>query len=409
MGLQGKHDAVNDDGWPVPILGSQQGLSGQGGSEVAQGRQSGREDKPRLLLITADSGPGGTLRWVRTIYPHFCASHDTALMLRAPLGDEPPPEVAGYLPALAPLISPRQAFGLWAVLCMLRQHRPDVILASGFTTLLPFLLIRRLRLYPHVPLLMVQRGVLSEFPHVSQWRMRLAMRLAAAAVDSRDRLAAVAPNARDFLQNSPFGRYPIELIPNGIDLPDNLPERAPGPAQGPLRVAVIGRLTIEKGADRLPGLVRAAPQLQFHLAGDGDLAAGLRAEMAAEIAEGRVVFHGWVDEPMRLLAQCDLLLLPSRTEACPHVVLEAFALRVPVWSMAVGGVPYLLEEGAAGRLFASLTQMQQALRGLDTAAIAADGPAVAYAARLLQERYTEAAMVQRYEAQLDALRHAARD
>lgn len=375
---------------------------------MAQELQSGREGKPRLLLITADSGPGGTLRWVRTIYPHLCASHDTALLLRAPLGDEPPPLVAGRLPALAPLISARQAFGVLPVLRMLRQHRPEVILASGFTTLLPFLLIRRLRLHPHVPLLMVQRGVLSEFPHVSQWRMRLAMRLAAAAVDDRDRLAAVAPNARDYLRNSPFGRYPIELIPNGIDLPASLPERTAGSGKAPLRVAVIGRLTIEKGADRLPDLVRAAPQLQFHLAGDGDLAAGLRAELAEEIAAGRVVFHGWLDEPMGLLAGCDLLLLPSRTEACPHVVLEAFALRIPVWSMAVGGVPYLLEEGEAGRLFTSVMQMQQALQGVDAATLAAEAPAVAYAATLLQQRYTEAAMVQRYEAQLDALRHAAR-
>ena len=74
-------------------------------------------------------------------------------------------------------------------------------------------------------------------------------------------------------------------------------------------------------------------------------------DLAAQLqVESRVHFTGAVSvrEATRILAQCDLLVLNSTTENCPHVVLEAMALGVPVVATRVGGVPELVDDERTG-------------------------------------------------------------
>ena len=49
----------------------------------------------------------------------------------------------------------------------------------------------------------------------------------------------------------------------------------------------------------------------------------------------------------------DLLVLPSRTEAMPRVILEAMALKTPVVASNVDGIPELIEHGKTGYLYSN--------------------------------------------------------
>jgi len=66
--------------------------------------------------------------------------------------------------------------------------------------------------------------------------------------------------------------------------------------------------------------------------------------------ENRVVFLGKQDSIAELLGVSDLLLLPSDTESCGLVALEAMACQVPVIASRVGGLPEVVRDGRDGYL-----------------------------------------------------------
>ena len=115
----------------------------------------------------------------------------------------------------------------------------------------------------------------------------------------------------------------------------------------------VGRLSAEKRVDvilkLLPRWRRRFPDLVLALAGDGPTGAALRG-VAARL-EG-VRFLGEI-EPADLPALyglADLLLLPSRYEGVPKVLLEAARCGLPAVATAVGAVPEVIDDGRTGRL-----------------------------------------------------------
>ena len=68
--------------------------------------------------------------------------------------------------------------------------------------------------------------------------------------------------------------------------------------------------------------------------------------------EDRVTFLGWRGrrEVIQLLRDCDLFVLPSRSEPFGIVVAEALASQKAVAASAVGGIPEIIEDGISGVL-----------------------------------------------------------
>ncbi len=64
-------------------------------------------------------------------------------------------------------------------------------------------------------------------------------------------------------------------------------------------------------------------------------------------------YHGFVDRSrlIKLLQIARALVLPSREDNCPMVILEAAAAGVPTLGAAVGGIPELIQDGRTGFLF----------------------------------------------------------
>ena len=56
------------------------------------------------------------------------------------------------------------------------------------------------------------------------------------------------------------------------------------------------------------------------------------------------------EQAMALMAGCSLFVLPSRTDACPRVVLEAMAARKPIIATSVDGIPHYVHDNESGIL-----------------------------------------------------------
>lgn len=111
----------------------------------------------------------------------------------------------------------------------------------------------------------------------------------------------------------------------------------------------VGRLSQEKGADVFVDAVArlADIPLAASVFGDGPERPRLRARASALGIQGRVTWHGVVSDAALLFRAFDVLVLSSRTEGCPIVLLEAMAAGVPIVAANVGGVPDLLSPAEA--------------------------------------------------------------
>jgi len=132
---------------------------------------------------------------------------------------------------------------------------------------------------------------------------------------------------------------------------------------GPL-VLYLGSISEEKRPGDAVRIISRLPGATLVMAGVGPDTEEI-AHLAAKIAPGQVRMVGEIDDPARLLAAADVLLLPSRTEGMPGVVIEAQLRGVPVVASAVGAVADMVRDGIDGFLF-SAGDIDAAVRSLGT-------------------------------------------
>jgi len=189
-------------------------------------------------------------------------------------------------------------------------------------------------------------------------RTRLYYHLDNLALRRYEQVLAVSPPLVEHCQRLAIGPDRLTYIPNGVDTDEFRRTRSIQAARAELGVpndrliiGVVGRLSPEKGPDRaleLAARLRASfPNLQLHFIGDGPMWKDLQ-QLAAVLGLPDVRFWGWQTGLHRFYEMMDLLLLPSRTEGFPTVVLEAMAMGLPGAATDVGGVFELLAEGRCG-------------------------------------------------------------
>lgn len=124
-------------------------------------------------------------------------------------------------------------------------------------------------------------------------------------------------------------------------------------------IGYVGRFENEKGVDRLPEIISWTIEtgnsipMRWILVGDGALRQTVEDDIRALGCEDRVQFVGWVRRPEEYMEKLKLLVLPSRTEGLPNVVLEAMATGTPVLATRVGGISNVISEGETGFLLES--------------------------------------------------------
>jgi len=136
---------------------------------------------------------------------------------------------------------------------------------------------------------------------------------------------------------------------------------------GKVVVGYVGRFSPEKGVEELAEafsiVVAKIPSARFLLVGDGPLKQKIEARLSERNnIRGKVQITGWVNNVQTYLLEMSLLVLPSKTEGLPNIILEAMACKTPVLASMVGAIPFILEEEVTGFLLRSLTPEYMAER-----------------------------------------------
>jgi len=168
-------------------------------------------------------------------------------------------------------------------------------------------------------------------------------------------IAVSASEARTFTESEVVDRERVRIVQNGIDARgwiEAIPidRAALGVVGEDLLVLVIGLLNVAKGQDiALSALAKPGlDDVHIAIVGHGDMESQLRGDASRLGIEKRVHFLGFRTDVPRLVAACDFVLLPSRWEGMPYVVLEAMAGAKPVVATPVDGAVDLVSEGRTG-------------------------------------------------------------
>ncbi len=145
----------------------------------------------------------------------------------------------------------------------------------------------------------------------------------------------------------------IELVESGIDINTYKPGPQRAKSSG-LVVGYVGRMSPEKnpmGYIELCEQVGAAlPSLSFRMVGTGPMEGEVRARVAASTARDNIEYMGFQPDLIGVLNEMDVLVVPSKLDGRPNIIMEANACGLPVIAAPVGGIPELIEEGRNGYL-----------------------------------------------------------
>lgn len=124
-------------------------------------------------------------------------------------------------------------------------------------------------------------------------------------------------------------------------------------------VVAAGRLSHEKGFDLLvqAALLLKERGLKFDIQvyGDGPEKTALAEQINRLRVSDRIGLAGFRHDLRPIYAQADFLVIPSRSESFPLVVLEAWAQGTPVVATPVGRLPELIENNVNGLLVRDVT------------------------------------------------------
>lgn len=237
---------------------------------------------------------------------------------------------------------------------LIKRWRPDVVQAHGGEAL-KYCVVASVGY--DVPI--IYRRIGSAYPWLST---HLRRRAYAQLMKRATLIVAVADAVRDetvTLLALPPSR--VVAIPNAVDVRRLSPtrtrqetRRALGiPPDAPVMLS-LGALSWDK--DPLAQVQLASIVLPRHpsvvhvLVGEGPLKSEVESSVRDRELSSRFLVLGPRDDVPDLLAASDVLLLTSRTEGMPGVVIEAGMSGLPVVAYNIGGVPEVVNNGETGLL-----------------------------------------------------------
>lgn len=195
-------------------------------------------------------------------------------------------------------------------------------------------------------------------------------RLQKYCLDRVDRYISISHEITDELRASPLSNQKVIEIPNGVDTDifhpsksevERLAARKYFSLNGELTAGYIGILNQRKGIDLLVEAWRRIKQQncpgQLLLIGPEEntepeyFADNIKKKVEQYDLTDSIIFWGPEENVPELLRSCDLLILASRSEGLPNVVLEAMASGLPTLVSDTAGAETVIDDGQNGSIF----------------------------------------------------------
>jgi len=295
-------------------------------------------DRARVVLLLQDLKFGGTQRQALELARGLDRSLFAVELWVMQAGDDFVPFAERHGLKIVWLgrgsyVWPPALFGLWR---QLWRQRPHVILMM---TGIPNIWGRLLGWRSGGPVLVGSiRGSQDPDRQHERWLWSFAHHHVCNAFSLKELLMRLCPIAD--------GR--VSVIPNGVDL--DRYEQVVRPGNGHRRVLLcLGRLVPEKDhlslISAFEQIAPSHPEAELLIVGDGPLRDSLARRIEQSPVRHLIVLRPGRHEVETLLADAWCLVLPSRHEGLPNVVLEAMASGVPVVASALPGVEEVLGGG----------------------------------------------------------------
>jgi len=254
----------------------------------------------------------------------------------------------------------RQGWAVAAAPMALQGHGLITVVHAHCGEDIAVLPLARLAAWRHgCPLVVTVHASVRHTMRVTSARTAL-LRLAGALAEDRalhqaDMVIVLARPAADRLLRDGIPESRIRVIPPGYDpdlfsvvTPDPFPDW-PRP-----RVGYVGRIARQKDVGTLVEAFRlVGDQARLVIVGDGpERHAVERQVLRSWSLAGRVRFTGFLPHVQipAVLRHIDLLVLATRYEELPSVLVEGMAVGLPVVASRVGGIPALVDHDKNGLL-----------------------------------------------------------
>jgi glycosyltransferase involved in cell wall biosynthesis len=154
----------------------------------------------------------------------------------------------------------------------------------------------------------------------------------------------------------------IELIPDGIEIPPELPSRETrakararwGFGENEFLIGHLGAFTPEKGQEvaleAFQLLRDRLPEARLLLAGEGPALRDANIIQRCQALGDRVRLCGAIQDLADFFPALDLFVMPSRSEGLGSSALFAMSYGLPVLASRVGGLVEIVEENRTGQL-----------------------------------------------------------
>lgn len=147
-------------------------------------------------------------------------------------------------------------------------------------------------------------------------------------------------------------RNKIGVIHNGIDASVEFSGKLR--RQGRPVIGFVGRLEKQKGIayliEAVPDILQRYSGLKVLIAGSGSEEISLKELASDRGVRKNIEFLGFVKQPLEVISQLDIFVLPSVWEGFPYVLLEAMLLRRPIVATNIFGINEIIENERSGIL-----------------------------------------------------------